>query len=145
MSISKQNKIEQILNASHLKVTVERLSILDYLQGNENHPSADDILEALHPRFPTLTKTSVNDTLNIFVDKQLIRKIPITPHLDRYDGNLHSHYHVICTHCNKVKDFNYPSLIDIERIASQITKHQIYTHDLMLFGVCQVCSHSDCQ
>lgn len=143
MSKVKKNKIERILEASHLSSTDQRLAILKYLQGNVNHPTANEIFEALHPEYPSITLTNVKEHLHIFVAKQLIRKIAITPNMIRYDGNLQSHYHVICTHCNSVKDFNYPGLFDIESIASQITKHQIYMHELMLFGVCEKCSSSE--
>lgn len=143
MSVSKISKIEQILKASHLKITEQRVAILKFLQDNTSHPTANDILTALQTQFPTLTIQIINDILDLFVEKQLIKKISITPNLTRYDGNLQSHYHVICTHCHKATDFNYPSFIDIESIASQITKHQVYTHELMLFGVCHHCSTAD--
>lgn len=143
MSVSKINKVEQILKASHLKFTEQRVAILNFLQDNTSHPTANDILTALQTKFPTLTLQMINDILKLFVEKQLIKKISITPNLTRYDGNLQSHYHVICTHCHKATDFNYPSFIDIESIASQITKHHVYTHELMLFGVCQQCSTTD--
>lgn len=144
MSVSKISKVEQILKASHLKITEQRLAILNFLQDNTSHPTANDILIALQTYFPSLTLKEINENLELFVEKQLIRKISITPNLTRFDGNLQSHYHVICTHCHKATDFNYPSFIDIESIASQITKHQVYTHELMLFGICQQCSHADC-
>ncbi|WP_146551512.1 Fur family transcriptional regulator [Rummeliibacillus sp. SL167] len=143
MYISKIDQVEQILEASHLEITDQRVAIVKYLQNNTNHPMAKDVFDALRTKFPSLTIDIVNRELELLLEKQLIRKISIMPTLTRYDGNLQSHYHVICIRCHQATDFHYPNLIDIESIASQITKHQVYAHELILFGVCEECSRPD--
>ena len=37
-----------------LRLTPQRIAILDYLEGNKSHPSAEDIYQAVAKKFPTV-------------------------------------------------------------------------------------------
>ena len=45
---------------------MQRIAIMEYLMDNPIHPSADDIYTALSPSMPTLSKTTVYNTLKLF-------------------------------------------------------------------------------
>ena len=45
------------------KRTPQRLAILDYLEGNITHPSADDIFKAVSRRFRSMSFATVYNTL----------------------------------------------------------------------------------
>ena len=46
-----------------LKLTPQRLAILNYLEGNKEHPSAEDVYKAVSRKFPTMSLATVYNTL----------------------------------------------------------------------------------
>ena len=41
-----------------LTPTAQRLAVLEYLDGNRRHPTADEIYQAVHARYPTIVKAT---------------------------------------------------------------------------------------
>ena len=79
-----------------LKLTPQRLAILEYLEGNKNHPSAEDIYKALKPRFPSMSFATVYNTLEILVKKGVIKELNIESSRKRFDPFTHPHHHFFC-------------------------------------------------
>ena len=50
-----------------IKPSVQRMVIMDYLMSHRIHPSADEIYNALYPTIPTLSKTTIYNTMKLFV------------------------------------------------------------------------------
>ncbi len=65
-----------------LKATGPRVAILDAIERNHNHPSAEEIYQELAESHPTLSLSTVYGTLNAFVRAGLVRK------LSEVDGRL---------------------------------------------------------
>ena len=60
-----------------LKLTPQRLAILEYLENNRSHPSAEDIYNALKPRFPSMSFATVYNTMEVLVKKGLVKEISV--------------------------------------------------------------------
>ena len=74
------NKIENIseyLLNYQIKPSMQRLAIMEYLLANRIHPTAEDVYHALYPKIPTLSKTTVYNTLNLFVAQGALRMLVI--------------------------------------------------------------------
>jgi len=52
-----------------VKPSVQRIAIMDYLLKNRTHPTAEEIYSALVNLIPTLSKTTVYNTLKLFVEQ----------------------------------------------------------------------------
>ena len=57
-----------------IKPSVQRMAIMDYLMSHRIHPSADEIYNALYPTIPTLSKTTIYNTMKLFVEQGAVRK-----------------------------------------------------------------------
>ena len=53
----------------NIKPSMQRIAIMEYLMNHPIHPSADDIYTALSPSMPTLSKTTVYNTLKLFSEQ----------------------------------------------------------------------------
>jgi len=53
----------------NIKPSMQRIAIMEYLMEHPIHPSADDIYTALSPSMPTLSKTTVYNTLKLFSEQ----------------------------------------------------------------------------
>lgn len=127
---------KEILQDQGLKPTFQRLRILEYLQEHNNHPTVEMIYEDLAEEIPTISKTTIYNTLNVLVEKGIIHAVTITGTESRYDYESFPHHHFLCIRCGKVID------IDIEcpyMRKKQIGGHKIEELHGYFKGICKEC------
>jgi Fur family peroxide stress response transcriptional regulator len=120
-----------------LKLTPQRLAILDFLEGNTNHPSAEDIYKALSENFPTMSLATVYNTLDSLKNKGRILELSIDPEKKRFDPNTEPHNHLICIKCKRVADIQ--KTFDLGLAGSQISDFEILGHHIEFYGICPAC------
>lgn len=141
------NRVQQRINtafdklkATGVRITPQRQAILEYLIRSMKHPTADEIYKALSDRFPNMSVATVYNNLRVFKDIGIVSELTFGDASSRYDANIeHPHYHVICKSCGKIVDFEYPSLAELEQVASRHTGFTIDHHRLEMYGTCQDC------
>jgi len=87
-----------------LKVTGPRLAILDAVERNKHHPSAEEIHQGLASSLPSLSLSTVYGTLGAFVRAGLVRKLSEVDGRLRVDGVKSAHDHAICRECGAIFD-----------------------------------------
>lgn len=127
--------VERLLEF-HIKPSVQRVAIMDYLINNRTHPAVDEIYSYLSPSMPTLSKTTVYNTLKLFADCGAILALTIDEKNTCFDADTSMHGHFLCKKCGKIYDFgDHPSLaaeMNMEGFEIQET-HYYYK------GVCKSC------
>ena len=127
-------KSKEILIARGLKPTFQRLRILGYLQEQNSHPTVEMIYEDLVKEIPTISKTTIYNTLNALAEKGIVHAITITGTEARYDCKAFPHHHFLCKRCGKVID------IDIQcphLKRGRIDGHQIEELHRYFKGICK--------
>ena len=94
----------QYLQQYNIKPSVQRTAVINYLFNNRTHPTVDEIYLALSPAMPTLSKTTVYNTLNLFVERGAVRTLVIDEKNARFDIDTSDHAHFICKKCGKIYD-----------------------------------------
>jgi Fur family peroxide stress response transcriptional regulator len=121
----------------HLKLTPQRLAIIDYLEGNKSHPSAEDIYRAVAKRFPTMSLATVYNTLFVLERRGQLLRLTIDPGKARFDPNTSPHHHPICTHCKMIED------VDTHyRFALPDTNFEVTGSHVEFYDTCPKCSKS---
>lgn len=87
-----------------IRPSMQRLAIMDYLINHPIHPTIDDVYQALSNKVPTLSRTTVYNTLRMLSENQAAQMITIDEHRVCYDGNVESHVHFYCKKCGKIID-----------------------------------------
>lgn len=95
----------QQLKKSKLKVTPQRMAVLEALGSLKNHPSADNIKEYIIRNHPNIAVGTIYKTLDTFVEKKLIRKVKTEKDSMRYDAILENHHHLYCEKTEEIKDY----------------------------------------
>ena len=130
------NPFVQELLKRNITPSHQRVMILKYLVENQCHPTVDEIFNALRSSIPTLSKTTVYNTLNLFIETRLIRVLSVEENETRYDIVMENHGHFKCSSCGSIYNF----AVNIDRYVSedlhgfQITERNVYFH-----GVCPSC------
>lgn len=124
------------LKKRNLRFSEERLKILKYLVGDRSHATADQIYRALHTDLPTLSKTTVYNTLKALLRAGMIREIEIDDHETRYDIIIENHGHFKCESCGTIYDFS----INIDSLTSgDLNNFKINDRNVYFKGICPGC------
>ncbi len=100
----KMTTLQEHLINHGVKPSLQRMAILKYLMGNKSHPTADMIYNDLYEDMPTLSKTTVYNTLRLLSESGVILAINIEEKNVRYDADLSPHAHFRCKGCGKIYD-----------------------------------------
>lgn len=99
--------MKETLAEKGLKPTYQRILILDYLHANvKKHLTAERIYEKLSRKAPTLSLTTVYNTLGSFLEAGLVSAITITGTEVRYELTTTPHHHLLCKQCGRIIDIN---------------------------------------
>jgi Fur family ferric uptake transcriptional regulator/Fur family peroxide stress response transcriptional regulator len=112
-----------------VKPSLQRMAIMEYMMTHLIHPTADTIFSNLYPSIPTLSKTTVYNTLKLLEDTGAILAINIDEKNVRYDANNMPHAHFKCKQCGDVYDLTVKGVevLEIENPCNlTITESQIY-------------------
>lgn len=124
------------LKSKNIRLSHQRLKVLDYLASHLIHPTVDQIYTGLLKEIPTLSKTTVYSTLNALADAGIVRVINIEDNEIRYDIHVEDHGHFKCESCGAIYDFT----ADIDSLATDDLKHfDIQDKNLYFKGTCPAC------
>ena len=126
----------ELLKSKNIRPSVIRIMIFDYLYNNRTHPTVDEIYSGLVKNVPTLSKTTVYNTLKLFVENGITKSITIEGFQTRYDADTAMHGHFLCKHCGKVYDFNIDKVSDNELEGFTISTKEVYYS-----GICRNCNN----
>lgn len=126
----------KLLQEKNIRPSVTRIQILEYLLSHPIHPTADQIYRALLPHIPTLSKTTVYNTLELLLEMKLVKLVGGDQKEKHFDANVKEHGHFFCHACGKIYDFRMPAL-GIE--APELSGFHIEARDVYYRGVCLDC------
>ncbi|MGL5124854.1 MAG: Fur family transcriptional regulator [Fusobacteriaceae bacterium] len=129
--------IPEHLKSKGIKPSYQRIKIYEFLLNNKIHPTVDTIYKALSLEIPTLSKTTVYNTLDLFLENNLINIVVIDENQTRYDVNTHLHGHFQCKDCKEIYDLELPE--ETFNIIS-LKGFQIEESHLYFKGICKNCS-----
>ena len=121
-----------------IKPSIQRIVIMEYLETHKTHPTVDEIYNALSPDIPTLSKTTVYNTLKLFVEKGVAISINIDEKNVRYDGDVSVHAHFICSRCGNIFDVYSESLIAVA--CSELGDKKVLETQVYYRGYCEKCN-----
>jgi Fe2+ or Zn2+ uptake regulation protein len=93
-----------------IKPSAQRLAIASYVLHTDQHPSADDVWRRVRETFPLVSRATVYNTLNLFVDKGLIRELVLAEGRLVFDANVDRHHHFIDEDTGKIYDLPWRAL-----------------------------------
>jgi Fur family peroxide stress response transcriptional regulator len=118
-------------------MTIQRSAVLEFLQDNTQHPTAEEIHKALSEIYPALSRATIYNTLDLFKQHGLVQEITIERNKAHYDYKTEPHHHFLCRHCGRIYD------VDIKKIPWEkkdwLNGHRIEEVWLYIIGTCAAC------
>ena len=106
----KSIEIRDLISSKGIKVTPQRMRVLEAVYQLNNHPTAENILDHIRKNDPSIGSGTVYKVLEVLVEKNLIKKVKTEKDVMRYDGIMENHHHLYCIQCDYIEDYNNEKL-----------------------------------
>lgn len=97
--------IAEKLREKKLKVTPQRIAVLETIFLLNNHPTAESIVEYISDRQPNISVATVYKVLDVFAGKGLIARVKTENGIMRYDAITEHHHHLYCSGSDRIEDY----------------------------------------
>jgi Fur family peroxide stress response transcriptional regulator len=134
----KEKTAYDVLVRCGIRPSVQRLEIMNFLLTHFTHPTVEDVYLGLCKKVPTLSRTTVYNTLRLLSEHNAAQMITIDDHHVCYDGNVEPHVHFFCRNCGKVIDFFGEKAPNVPR-PQEIEGNLVDEMQLYYKGVCGEC------
>ena len=130
------------LQNHNIKPSVQRIAIMTYLMEHRTHPTVDEIYTALAPSIPTLSKTTVYNTLKLLSEQGAAQTLTIDERNTCYDADTTPHAHFLCRYCGHIYDLKSPEAV--KKVESlEMDGHQVTEVHYYYKGICKNCLRKD--
>lgn len=100
-----QQEIRGLLAGHGMKVTPQRLAVVQALYSLRTHPTADEVARVVHESQPTIATGTIYHILETLVRKGMVARVKTESGVMRYDIFLDPHHHLYCSDCNQIEDY----------------------------------------
>ncbi len=141
MNLLNREIIKSLFKEKGLRITKQRIAIINTFLESLNHPSIEDILNKVRKKHGRISYSTVYRTLKILSDSGFADERHFGDGYTRYEKVVQGmhHDHIICISCGKIIEFESD---DIERIQSRVAKKynfKLIAHKMELYGQCPDC------
>jgi len=106
-----------------LKITLQRIAILEAIYALGNHPTAEMILDYMKDTYPSIGPGTLYKVLDVLIENHLIKRVKTERDIMRYDGIVENHHHVYCSESGEIRDYMDQDLDQL--LAGYFRKKQI--------------------
>lgn len=131
-----QTELIRMMHERGLRPSAQRLSVLSHVANTRKHPTADEIFNDISPLYPSLSRTTIYNSLHALVECGLLRTLEIESGNQRYDlAPQPPHGHFACRCCGKIYDAPLPPGID----SFENPDFSVEYIDVVYRGICPDC------
>lgn len=97
--------IRKKLTENGLKITPQRIAILEAIIKLDNHPTVEGIIDFIRKNHPNVAIGTVYNVLDVLTEKGLVKKMDTDKGIMRYDAILEKHHHLYCVESDRIEDY----------------------------------------
>lgn len=101
----KVEDIKNILSKNGLKATIQRINVYKAMLSTKQHPTAEDIYNLVKLDMPTISLSTIYNTLDSLIEKNIIATVKTDSGTVRYDAFIDSHHHIYSEDGEEIADF----------------------------------------
>jgi Fur family transcriptional regulator, iron response regulator len=116
------------LRSHGIQPSAQRVAIARYVLATADHPSADQVWERVRGELPIVSRATVYNTLNLFVDKGLLRELVLAEGKVVFDPMVERHHHFIDEGTGRIHDvpWNALTVSDVDALAGfEVHEYQV--------------------
>lgn len=120
-----------------MRNTVQKALILQTVRSMTNHPTADEVYDAVGSVCPSISKGTVYRNLNLLAESGEILRVSIANAPDRYDFTTGEHAHCRCRVCGRVFDYALRRVPELDDSCNSGFSAENYY--IIVNGICKEC------
>ena len=115
-----------------IRPSAHRLAVAEYVLTTADHPSADRVWREVSTRFPTISRATVYNTLNLFVEKGILRALHLDPESVVFDPRIDTHHHFVDEKTGAIHDVDWDKVqvCNIE----QLREYDVHEYMVIMRG-----------
>ncbi len=110
--------VVELLAARGIQPSAQRIVVAQYVLFTDEHPSADKVWARVKAGFPMISRATVYNTLNLLVERGLLRELHLAPDSIVFDPKVEAHHHFIDEGSGRIYDVAWEKVkvCDVEHI-----------------------------
>lgn len=105
----------EVLREHGINPSAQRVAVARYVLHTDEHPTADEVLTRVKRRFPQISRATVYNTLNLFVEVGLLRQFTLSEGRLVFDPRTEDHHHFIDDETGEIQDVPWDAL-EVSRV-----------------------------
>lgn len=101
------------LKSKGLKVTPQRMAVLEAVDVLHDHPTAEAVGRFIRKKYPNIATGTIYKTLDTLAEKDILKRVKTDNGLLRYDAIRDMHHHLYCMQTDRIADYYDTELTDI--------------------------------
>lgn len=131
--------IIEALRRNGYRATPQRIAISRLTLQHRSHPTAETIYNEVKEFHPTVSLSTVYNTLHIIKDLNMVQELAFNDDVIRFDPNIRPHLNIVCKRCGRIIDVEDKGLKEvIERAVKKVGFHPTGQR-FDLYGICKKC------
>jgi Fur family transcriptional regulator, iron response regulator len=104
------SSVADLLREHGIQPSAQRVAVAEYVLQTDEHPSADQVFAAVRDRLPVLSRATIYNTLNVLVERGLLRQLVLAEGRVVFDANTAPHHHFIDEETGLIHDIPWDAL-----------------------------------
>lgn len=116
------------LRANGIRPSPQRIAIAEHVLSATNHPSAEEVFDTVRGSLPSVSRATIYNTLNLFADHGLIKKLNLAEGRIVFDPTTEPHHHLIDAETGAIHDVPWQALTvsGLDRLTGfTVDEHQV--------------------
>ncbi|MBV9496134.1 MAG: transcriptional repressor [Acidobacteria bacterium] len=128
-----ERDFDSILRDKGIQPSAQRVAVAQYVFCTEEHPSADRVFREVKRSFPYISRATVYNTLNLFVEKGLLRALRLREDSVVFDPKMETHHHFIDEETGQIHDVPW-ELVQVGSL-DHLRDYDIQDYQVVMRGV----------
>ncbi len=125
-----------------LAVTIQRRTVFEALSARRDHPTAEQVYDAVCDRIPGLSRTTVYRVLETLVEAGFLRKVHHAGGVARFDPMTERHHHLVCEACGRLTDIDDAAVPTLRLPEARGSGFRIKDYSVSFLGLCGACARA---
>ena len=105
-----KTQLADLLKERGIQPSAQRVAVAQYALTTDEHPSADQVWARVKRTFPFISRATVYNTLNLFVEKGLLQALVIAEGRVVFDPKTDRHHHFLDEETGSIHDVPWEAL-----------------------------------
>ena len=133
----------QTLRAKGLKLTPQRMLIVDIIHDAKGHLTADEIIKYVQSKMPGVNKSTIYRTLDLLEQSGCVYKSQLNQESIYHHAEEGHHHHLVCSKCGATIKCDEELFTPLKNLLRENHNFDADFKHIVINGLCEKCKNKD--